>query len=94
MSADKAKVTEVLHEVGELHGRVYRIVNGADDDWASWYSDWLVNLSELPQLLGVRIVRSELTYLLVGFDKEHGAGAGWQDYYAARLIEYYAAPGT
>lgn len=26
---------------------VYRIVDGADPDWASWYADWLVNLSEL-----------------------------------------------
>jgi hypothetical protein len=52
MSGSKQQqVSELLHEAGETHHRVYRIVDGADDDWATWYSDWLVNLSELPALL-------------------------------------------
>ena len=46
-------------------------VDGADDDWASWYGDWLVRLSELPQLLEKPAVRSELVYLLVRLDKEY-----------------------
>ena len=45
-----------LHEAGETHHRVFRIVDGADDDWASWYADWLVNLSELAAMLGVTSV--------------------------------------
>ncbi len=33
--ADTAKtISELLHEAGETHHRVYRIVDGADDDWA------------------------------------------------------------
>jgi len=36
----------LLHEVGETHHTVFRIVDGADDDWASWYADWLVNPAE------------------------------------------------
>ena len=47
-----AEVTEqigaLLQEAAETHHRVYRIVDGADDDWASWYAWWLINLSELP----------------------------------------------
>jgi hypothetical protein len=27
---------------------VYRITGGADDDWASFYADWLIEHSELP----------------------------------------------
>jgi hypothetical protein len=27
-----------------------------DADWASWYADWLVNLSELPDVLGLKPV--------------------------------------
>ena len=46
-------------------------VDGADDDWASWYGDWLVRLSELPRVLGVVPVRSEPVYLLVRLDKEY-----------------------
>jgi hypothetical protein len=50
MTATLERVSALLHEVGETHHRVYRIVDGADDDWASWYADWLINLSELPSL--------------------------------------------
>ncbi len=61
---------------------MYRIVDGADDDWASWYAQWLIDLSELPDLLGARPVRSELVYLLVSLDKQYTAeapGEPWGD---------------
>ena len=64
--------------------------------WASWYANWLVNLSSLPQLLGTRPVRSELTYLLVGLDKEFSRNQpdeAWEEFYAARLIEHFVATG-
>ena len=64
-TALQEQISSLLHEAGETHHRVFRIVDGSDDDWASWYADWLINLSELPALLGVKPVRSELTYLLV-----------------------------
>jgi hypothetical protein len=54
------QISGLLHEAGETHHRVFRIVDGADDDWASWYAQWLIELSELPDLLGARPVRSEL----------------------------------
>ena len=43
-----AKLSELLHEAAETHHVVYRIVDGDDPDWASWYADWLLDLSELP----------------------------------------------
>ena len=48
------RVSGLLHEAGETHHQVFRITDGVDDDWATWYSDWLVNHSELPELLGAR----------------------------------------
>jgi hypothetical protein len=87
-----ATIAELLHEAGETHHQVYRIVDGADDDWASWYTDWLINLSELPDLLGTNPVRSELVYMLVRLDKEFTAdspGVKWEDYYAAQLVEHF-----
>ena len=88
------QISDLLHEAGETHHRVFRIVDGADDDWASWYADWLLNLSELPQLLGTRPVRSELVYLLVKLDKDYSAerpAEPWEAYYAIRLVERYRA---
>ena len=55
-------VAALLNEVAETHHRVYRITDGTDDDWASWYADWLVNLTELPKMLTTRPVRSHLVH--------------------------------
>jgi hypothetical protein len=87
-------VGELLHEAAETHHQVFRITDGADDDWASWYAEWLVRLSELPELLGAKVVRSELTYLLVRLDKEYTErrpAERWEDYYARELIRHFGA---
>jgi hypothetical protein len=92
MDERAAKVSELLHEAADTHHRVFRIVDGADKDWASWYSDWLINLSELPSLLGTSPVRSELTYLLVRLDMEYleeNPSEGWEDYYARALVTHF-----
>jgi hypothetical protein len=88
-----AGIAALLHEAGETHHVVYRIVDGDDPDWASWYADWLINLSELPQLLGVTPVRSELVWMLVTLDREYGAAkpeAAWPQWYAERLAAHFA----
>src|SRR5437762_14319302 len=92
MDDTAAGIGQVLHEAAETHHVVFGIVDGADDDWATWYSDWLVNLSELPTLLGVKPVRSELTYLLVRLDKEYGEqqpSDRWEDHYARGLASHF-----
>ena len=94
---DVQPIADLLHEAAETHHRVYRIVDGEDPDWASWYSDWLVNLSELPSLLGTTPVRSELTYMLVKLDKEFTAErppGRWEDHYARGLIAHFGEGGT
>jgi hypothetical protein len=45
MNATVNQVSGLLHEAGATHHRVFRIVDGADDDWASWCADWLINVS-------------------------------------------------
>src|SRR5437763_16272935 len=85
------QISGLLHEAGETHHRVYRIVDGADDDWASWYAQWLIDLSELPDLLGARPVRSELVYLLVSLDEQYAAeapGEPWQCWYARQILHH------
>jgi hypothetical protein len=86
------EISNLLREAAETHHRVFRIVDGADDDWASWYADWLVNLSELPALLKVKPVRSELVYMLVGLDKQFSSDSPelpWDSYYATRLLDHF-----
>jgi hypothetical protein len=94
MSDRCEQIAALLHEAGETHHVVYRIVDGDDPDWASWYADWLVNLSELPQILGTKPVRSELVWQLVGLDREYTAESPpepWPQWYAERILEHFAA---
>ena len=92
MSNTEDKVRDLLHEAGETHHIVFRLVDGADDDWASWYSEWLIDHSELPEILGARPVRSELTWLLVQLDKdyvERSPEEQWDSWYARRLVAHF-----
>jgi hypothetical protein len=97
MNDDRStRITALLHEAGETHHTVYRIVDGDDPDWASWYADWLTNLSELPQILNTTPVRSELTCLLVSLDKDYAAArpeTPWPQWYAERIVEHLSAAG-
>lgn len=86
------EISQLLHDAAETHHRVFRIVDGADDDWASWYADWLINLSELPVLLKTKPVRSELVYLLVALDKQYisdNPDEPWESYYASRMLDHF-----
>lgn len=88
------RVSELLHEAAETHHLVYRITDGDDPDWASWYADWLLDLSELPDVLGTRPPRSHLVHALVELDRDYTAaerGGRWEDWYAAQLVERFAA---
>jgi hypothetical protein len=83
------RVGDLLHEAGEVHHVVYRITDGADDDWASFYADWLIDHSELPATLGCAPTRSHLVHELVEAERalaEAAPGARWQDFYAERIV--------
>jgi hypothetical protein len=76
----------------ETHHRVFRITDGVDEDWASSYGDWLLDLSELSELLGARPVRSHLVHALVQLDRDYAAAGTdepWPAFYARRLYEQF-----
>jgi hypothetical protein len=84
----------VLTQAARTHHVVYELVDGDDPDWASWYADWLLTLSRLPELLGERPVRSELVYELVALARAHEAKHSdepWQDFYARALVARFRA---
>jgi hypothetical protein len=92
MSSDRdRRLAELLREAAETHHTVYRISDGDDPDWASWYASWLLDLSELADVLGMRPVRSHLVHALVQLDREYTETASedrWEDWYAARLSAF------
>jgi len=93
---DVERMAALLQEAAETHHRVYRITDGEDADWASWYADWLLKLSELPTELGAAPVRSALVYALVDLDRRYVKDApaeSWQQFYARDLISRFG-PGS
>jgi len=88
MTANQS-LSALLHEAAETHHIVFRITDGDDPDWASWYADWLLDHSELPTILGKAPVRSHLVHALVQLDRDYVATSpaeGWEDWYANRLV--------
>lgn len=86
-------ISSLLREAASVHHAVYRIADGDDPDWASWYSDWLANMTELPEILGKQPIRSELTYLLVLLGKQYPETSreqDWQDWYAERILSHFS----
>jgi hypothetical protein len=89
-----ARIAELLHEAAATHHVVFRITDGVDEDWATWYANWLVTLSELPTLVSRAPVRSELTDFLVRLDRDYTAAAPderWEDFYARELLAHFSA---
>ena len=92
MDQTVSKLAALLHQAAETHHQVFAITDGDDPDWATWYADWLVNLSRLSDLVGTKPPRSEVTYELVRLDKEHaetGSTEAWEDFYAVRLMQHF-----
>lgn len=93
MEADATqKIAELLNQVGEVHHQVFADTDGADDDWATFYSDWLLHHSKLTNLLARAPVRSHLTRDLVELDETYakaGASQPWPAWYAQRLVAKY-----
>jgi len=92
-TAIEDRVATLLHEAAETHHDVYRITDGNDDDWASWYASWLLELSELPEILGARPVRSHLIHALVQCDVDYGAttpAEPWPHFYARDLTRRFS----
>ena len=84
------RIADLLQEAAETHHIVYRITDGDDPDWASWYADWLLDHSELPDVLGRRPIRSHLVRDLVDLDREFTSTTRderWEDWYARRLLD-------
>jgi hypothetical protein len=88
------QLSALLHQAAETHHQVFAITDGDDPDWATWYADWLVNLSHLSDLIGAKPARSAVTYQLVSLDEEYvqaGSSEAWEDFYATRLMQRLSA---
>jgi hypothetical protein len=84
----REELAKLFAETSDAHHEAYLDSNGVDPERASWYGPYLQ--VRLGDRLGRKVTRSELIYLLVKADREHGITAGdlpWPDYYAGVFLK-------
>jgi hypothetical protein len=85
------KLTELFEQTGKAHHDAFAAVDGADDDWPTWYADYLMN--KIPALKGKSFTQNELADLLTQLSKQHAqsaSGTPWPSYYAKFFVDHYA----
>lgn len=85
ITADQLAI--LLKQTGNAHHAAYIETDGADPEWAGWYSGHLQAL--LGDGLGRPITRSEIVYLLVKAQRDQdacGSEKAWADYYANLIL--------
>jgi hypothetical protein len=92
-AALKAKLAALLHQTSEDHHVAFKETDGVDADWSIWYAPRLLELG-FDALIGAKILKSDLVYLLVLADKTQtleAPGAKWEDWYADFFLNRYGA---
>jgi hypothetical protein len=85
------KLASLFHQTAEDHHVAYKATDGVDPDWSIWYAGHLLEKG-FDTMLGAKILKSDLIYLLVSVDRElqtYAPGARWEEYYANFFIERY-----
>jgi hypothetical protein len=89
MIEQKERLAGILERAEQVHGVVTERTGGADPDWALFYAWWLINWSDLPEILGARPALGELTARLVALDAEYRSESRaetWPAFYARALL--------
>lgn len=84
------QLTALFEQTSKAHHEAFAAVDGADDDWPTWYANYLID--KLPSLLGKSFAKNELVDLLTQLSKDHSqtaSGTPWPRYYANCFVERY-----
>ncbi|KAA1249190.1 NAD(P)H-hydrate epimerase [Mycobacterium simiae] len=83
-SISVSELTDLLTETGDRHHQAYADSDGADPEWALWYSGYLQ--ARLWDRAGRLPSRSQLVALLQSAERRFGSAAGWPQRYARHLL--------
>ncbi|AGZ49093.1 yjeF-related family protein [Mycobacterium kansasii 662] len=91
ISITAAELADLLVETGERHHQAYADTDGADPEWALWYSGYLQ--ARLWDRAGRLPSRSQLVGLLQSAERRYGGAEGWPARYAGHLLAGLDASG-
>jgi hypothetical protein len=78
-----------LERAEHVHGVATERTGGADPEWALFYAWWLINWSDLPDILGSAPALGELTARLIALDADYRSvprDEPWSAFYARELL--------
>ncbi|KZS55965.1 hypothetical protein A4G28_01365 [Mycobacterium ostraviense] len=84
ISITVAELADLLVETGQRHHQAYADTDGADPEWALWYSGYLQ--ARLWDRAGRLPSRSQLVGLLQSAERRYGSADGWPLRYAGHLL--------
>ena len=80
----------LLQETGQAHHQAFIETDGADDDWAIWYADYL--FGKINDKLNISLTHTQLVAILVELDQLYQANkpdTHWTRFYATELINRF-----
>jgi hypothetical protein len=89
MTERAVRLAATLERAEHVHGVVSERTGGADPEWALFYAWWLINWSDLPEILGAAPALGELTARLIELDARFRSAARdepWPAFYARELL--------
>ena len=82
------QLIEIFKATGKAHHQAYLSVDGADDNWMTWYARYLMLETEFPNLVP-GFDEPKLSQTLVDLDVEaRGADQHWAEVYADSLLNH------
>lgn len=87
--AHEQRIAGILSETAEIHDCARRVIGAAQPDSASWYTNWLIHMSPLAELLGRTPTNGELERLLVTVDRQYTMdrpNESWESFYATAIV--------
>ena len=80
------QLTTLFEEAGSAHHEAFAHVDGADEQWAEWYAEYL--LPKLSSVLGDEVTVERIASHLADFESERqreSPDAAWAEFYAAAM---------
>ncbi len=84
------RLTALFSQAGRAHRDAFVDAGGTDPEWPLWYAEYLAG--PINEMLGTKMTKSELCYLLVSADRERkmlAPGSDWHRYFARFFADRY-----